>query len=95
MGVLLRPGASGPGGIVPETNQALNNIKAILKQANFSLTDVVQVQVFLTDMNDFPNMNKAYAKFFMEPFPTRAAIEVSKLPKNAKIEITATAAKQS
>ena len=82
-----------PGGIVAETNQALENVKAILTEAHFSLADVVQVQVFLADINDFAEMNKVYASFFTKPFPARAAIGVSQLPKYGKIEIMVTAVK--
>ena len=81
------------GGIVAETKQALENVKAILAEAQFSFADVVQVQVFLADINDFAEMNKVYAEFFAEPFPARAAVEVSQLPKHGKIEIMATAVK--
>ena len=82
-----------PSGIVAETNQALENVKAIIAKAHFSLADVVYVQVFLADINDFAEMNKVYASFFTEPFPARAVIEVSQLAKYGKIEIMVTAVK--
>ena len=81
------------GGIVAEISQALENVKAILTEAHFSFTDVVHVQVFLANINDFAEMNKVYASFFTEPFPARAVIEVSQLPKDGKIEIMVTAVK--
>ena len=81
------------GRIVAETNQALENVKTILTEAHFSLANVVHVQVFLADINDFAEMNKVYASFFTEPYPARAVVEVSQLPINGKIEIMVTAVK--
>ena len=79
------------GGIATETTQALENVKAILTEAGFTFADVVQVQVFLADIRDFAAMNEVYGSFFAEPFPARAAFEVVKLPKYAKVEIMVTA----
>jgi len=78
------------GGIEKETRQTLNNIKAILEAADSSLDDVIKVTVYLTDMNDFKVVNEIYSQYFSEPYPARAAIEVSGLAKDAKIEIQAT-----
>jgi 2-iminobutanoate/2-iminopropanoate deaminase len=58
-----------------------------------SMADVVKTTVFLKDMNDFAEMNAAYAFFFSEPYPARAAVQVAKLPRNARVEIEAIAAK--
>ncbi len=81
------------GRIGAETSQALENVKAILCEAGFSLADVVQAQVFLADIKDFAEMNEVYGSFFAEPYPARAAFEVAQLPKNGKVEIMITAAK--
>ena len=81
------------GGIRPETNRALENVKAILAEAGFSLADAVQVQVFLADIKDFAEMNEVYSSFFAEPYPARGAFEVAQLPKNGKVEIMITAVK--
>ena len=78
------------GGIESETRQTLNNIKAILEAAGSSLNDVVKVTVYLTDMNDFKVVNEIYGQYFSEPYPARAALEVSGLAKDAKVEIQAT-----
>jgi len=80
------------GGIIPETQQALENIQAILDAAGFSKSDLVQVQIFLADINDYAAMNKVYAAFFegVSP-PARAAVQVAHLPLDARIEIMATA----
>ncbi len=79
------------GGIEIETRQTLDNIKAILEAAGSSLNDVVKVTVYLTDMNDFKVVNEIYGQYFSEPYPARAALEVSGLAKDAKVEIQATA----
>lgn len=78
-------------GITAQTKQALENIKAILLEAGANLSNVVKAEVFLTDINDFAKMNEVYAEFFTEPYPSRAAVEVSALPKAAKVEIVITA----
>jgi 2-iminobutanoate/2-iminopropanoate deaminase len=93
LGIDPATGQIDKGGIVAETNQALENVEAILTEAHFTLTDVVHVQVFLADIKDFAEMNKVYVSFFTEPFPARAVIEVSQLPKYGKIEIMVTAIK--
>ncbi|NLC70257.1 MAG: RidA family protein [Desulfuromonadaceae bacterium] len=80
-----------PGGVVAETRQALANLRAILEEASFTLKDVVQVQVFLADIDDFAAMNEVYATFFTENPPARAAFQVAALPKNGRVEITAQA----
>lgn len=69
------------------TKQSLENVKAILEEKGFSLTDVVKTTVFLADMNDFAAMNEVYATYFESPFPARSAVQVAKLPKGAPIEI--------
>jgi len=78
------------GDIEKETRQTLDNIKAILEAAGSSLNDVVKVTVYLNDMNDFKMVNEIYGQYFSEPYPARAAIEVSGLAKDAKVEIQAT-----
>ena len=77
------------GGIENETKQPLDNLRAILETAGFSLNEIVKATIFLTDMNDFEVVNSIYSKYFSGDFPARAAIEVSGLAKNARIEIEA------
>ena len=79
------------GGTGPQTHQGLKNIAAVLGAANISLDHVVQTTVFLLDMNDFAEMNNVYQKYFNSPAPARAAVQVARLPKNARMEINATA----
>jgi len=70
------------------TRQSLTNVKHILEAAGSSMTNVVKTTVFLKDMNDFAAMNAVYSTFFAEgAYPARSAVEVSRLPKDVKIEI--------
>lgn len=69
------------------TAQCLENVKAILEEAGTSMDKVVKTLVFLKDLNDFSAMNEVYASYFKENPPARSCIEVSKLPKDAIVEI--------
>jgi 2-iminobutanoate/2-iminopropanoate deaminase len=82
-----------PGGIGPETQAALENIKKIVESAGLQMRDVVSVNVYLADIAEFGEMNKAYKTFFPEPRPARATVQVAALVGNARIEITAIAVK--
>ena len=73
------------------TRQVLTNIREILIAAGSTLENIVKATIFLTDMNDFQQVNEAYAEFFPHEPPARACIEVSRLPKDAIIEIEAVA----
>jgi len=81
------------GGVQTETRRAIDNCRAILEAAGYSLKDVVQVQVFLVDINDYQPMNEVYATYFKESPPARAALAVAALPGGAKVEILMTAVK--
>jgi len=74
-----------------QTRQSLKNIRSILKQAGLEMDAIVKTTVYLSDMGDFVEMNSVYAEFFSGEFPARVAIEVSALPKNARVEIDAIA----
>jgi 2-iminobutanoate/2-iminopropanoate deaminase len=63
----------------------------VLESEGSGMSDIVEVTVFLADMNDFQAMNKVYAGFFSEPYPARAAVQAAALPKNALVEIKVTA----
>lgn len=69
--------------------QTLKNIKYILKERNKTLNDIVKLTVFLTDLSNFDSLNKAFNFFFKGNYPARSVIEVTRLPKNSKIEIEA------
>ena len=90
------------GGVQPQTHQVFKNIGEILKAAGASFDHVVLASVFLADMNDFARMNEVYATYFAAmnevyagyfnaPAPARATVQVSRLPKDARIEIDAIA----
>jgi 2-iminobutanoate/2-iminopropanoate deaminase len=81
------------GGIGPETQAALENIKKIVESAGLKMEDVVSVNVYLADIADFAEMNKVYKTFFPEPRPARATVQVAALVNHARIEITAIAVK--
>lgn len=77
-----------PEGITAQTRQSLSNVKAILEAAGTSMDQVVKSTVFLSDMNDFGAMNEVYADFFHEgSYPSRSAVQVARLPKDALVEI--------
>lgn len=75
------------GGIATETRQVMNNIRAVLEEANLSFENVIKVTIFLTNLTVFNEVNQIYGEYFTEDFPARSTIEVQALPKGAKIEI--------
>ncbi len=80
--------------VAEQTERVLKNIEAILREAGFSLKDVVKTTVYLKNICDFAEMNEVYAKFFGEHRPARATVEVSNLPLGALVEIEAIAVKR-
>lgn len=74
-------------GIVMQTNRSLANAKAIVEKAGYKMNDVVKATVFLSDMNNFSEMNEVYKTYFEKDFPARSAVEVARLPKDALVEI--------
>ena len=82
------------GDIVVQTCQVIANLKAVLAAAGLSLKDVVKTTVFLTDLADFQEMNRAYAEFFPGHPPARSTVQVAGLPRGVSIEIDAIAAKK-
>jgi 2-iminobutanoate/2-iminopropanoate deaminase len=79
------------GGIVQETRQVIENIKAILQVAGSGLDKVLKTTVFLHSMDDFGVMNEIYNQYFTTDPPARSTIEISRLPKGMKVEIEAVA----
>lgn len=77
------------GEVEVQTEQVLENIKAILEAVDSSLEDVAKVTIYLRNMEDFVLVNKVYNRYFENSLPARATVEVSNLPKNAKVEIDA------
>lgn len=79
--------------IEEQTAQVLNNLKAVLIAAGADLSHVVRCTVFLTDISEFTAFNKVYGSFFPSNPPARTTVQVTKLPRDAKIEIDAIAVK--
>ena len=75
------------GDIAAQTRRAMDNIMAILDNAGLGSEHVVKATVYLADMDDFAAMNEVYGTYFKETPPSRAAVEVARLPKDAKVEI--------
>jgi len=89
--------------IVPETGElvtgssadqarrVLLNLKAVVEAGGASMQDIVKTTVYLTELSDFAAVNEVYGEFFTEPYPARATVEVSSLPKGVAVEIDAVA----
>ncbi len=80
--------------IKEQTQQALKNIGAILKENKISYDKIIKTTCFLSDISEFIAFNEVYAEFFKAPYPARSAFAVKDLPKGAKIEIEAIAQKE-
>lgn len=76
-----------------QTGQILKNIDGLLKSCTLERENIIKTTIFLTSMNDFPLVNEAYEQYFKPPYPARSCVEVSRLPKNALIEIEVIATK--
>ena len=72
-----------------QVKQVFENLKAIAIAAGGDLSNIVKLQVFLQDMNQFAIVNEIMATYFSEPYPARAVVEVSRLPKDAGVEMDA------
>ena len=73
-----------------ETRRIFQNVKGIAAAAGMELSDIVKLTVYLTDLDDFAALNEVMAEYFTEPYPARAAVQVSALPKEATVEVDAT-----
>jgi 2-iminobutanoate/2-iminopropanoate deaminase len=82
------------GDIVVQTVQVIVNLKAILAAAGLSLKDVVKTTVYLADLADFQEMNRAYGEFFPQHPPARTSIQAAGLPRGVSVEIEAIAIKR-
>ena len=82
-----------PNGAAAQAEQAFANIRAILEAAGLGLANVVKTTVFLADLADFAAVNDAYARAFRAPFPARSCVQVSAIPKGARLEVEAIAAR--
>ena len=91
LGIDPSTGKLAEGGVVQQAEQAFKNITAILDAAGLNRADIVQVQVFLTNIGDFAAVNEVYKHYFSPPYPARAAVAVAALPAGAAVEILVTA----
>lgn len=76
-----------------ETKQVMKNIESILKAAGLDFSNIVKTSIFLKSMNDFPKVNDIYGSYFKAQPPARETVEVSRLPKDATVEISCIAVK--
>ncbi|MEM7479362.1 MAG: RidA family protein [Planctomycetota bacterium] len=77
------------GGVPAQTKQVLENLKAVVTAAGTDLSKAAKITIYITDMAQFATVNEIYARYFSEPFPARACVEVSKLPKGVEVEMDA------
>lgn len=77
------------GGISAEIRRVFENLQAVCQAAGGDLQDIVKLNIFLTDLTNFPTVNEIMAEFFVEPYPARAAIGVAALPKGVGVEMDA------
>ncbi len=77
------------GDIAAQTRKVIENLTAVIEAAGFSLRDVVKCSCFLQDMNDFTAFNAVYGEYFGQALPARETVEVARLPKDARVEISA------
>ena len=82
------------GGIEDQVRRVFDNLQAVCQASGGSLADIVKLTVFLTDMSHFPQVNTIMGEYFCEPYPARAAIGVSALPKGANVEMDAILVRQ-
>ena len=77
------------GGIEAEIRRVFDNLQAVTEAAGGGLSDVVKLNIFLTDLSNFPTVNEIMATYFQQPYPARAAIGVASLPKGVGVEMDA------
>jgi|ETNmetMinimDraft_26_1059896.scaffolds.fasta_scaffold16325_1 2-iminobutanoate/2-iminopropanoate deaminase len=79
------------GGVAEQTRQVMHNLRSVLQAAGGKLTDVVKMTIFLKNLGDFSTVNAIYASYLHAPYPARETVEVSRLPADGLIEISAIA----
>jgi len=72
-----------------QANQVFQNLRAIIQEAGTSFEHVLKLTIYLTDLENFAAVNKVMESYFHEPYPARATVEVSRLPKDVEVEIDA------
>ena len=76
------------GTLAEEVHQVMRNIEAVISAAGSSLSEIVKTSIFLKDMNSFGEVNELYASYFKSDYPARETVEVDRLPKDVKVEIS-------
>ena len=79
--------------IKAETKMVMENLKAVIFEAGMDFSNVVKCSIFISDMNNFAQINEVYGAYFADNFPARETVEVACLPKNVDVEISAIAIK--
>lgn len=85
--IIPETGELAEGGFEGQTHRVMQNLKAILEEAGTSLDNVVKATVYITDMNQFDTVNRIYGEYFNGNYPARACVEISRLAKDALLEI--------
>ncbi|CAM3772409.1 RidA family protein [Alkalicoccus chagannorensis] len=80
------------GGVEAQAHQVMKNVQSILEAAGTDMDGIVKALIFLKEMDDFALVNDIYASYLQEPYPARSAIEISKMPKGALVEVEVVAA---
>lgn len=91
--IALNNGTMVNANIKEEAGQVMKNVEAILKAAGYDFSNIVKTTIFLKNMGDFPQVNEVYGSFFKSNPPARETVEVSRLPKDANVEISCIAVK--
>ncbi len=79
------------GSVEEETRRVLDNVGAVLRAASMDFENVVRCTVYLTDVNDYAQVNEVYSRYFNETPPAREAVQVAALPRNARVEVSCVA----
>ena len=79
--------------IEEETHQVMNNVKAVLAEAGMTFDHVIKTSIFISDMDNFGQINEIYGQYFTADFPARETVEVARLPKDVNVEISMIAVK--
>jgi 2-iminobutanoate/2-iminopropanoate deaminase len=92
--IALKPGAESieAADVEEETRLVMDNLKAIVEASGSSMAKIIKTTIFLTDMGAFPLVNQIYGSYLQSPFPARETVQVSALPKGARVEISCVAA---
>ena len=80
------------GSVTEQAEQVMKNIGAVLEEVGLDYSNVIKTTIFITDMNDFQDVNEVYGKYFTGKLPARSCVEVSRLPKDVNVEIEVIAA---